>query len=179
MSTIKRTQIAQAAFDFAGFFQATFGGIPVGTAVPRRPTLVAPQEMSTAGGKKAKQHIVLQPQNPAASALTIGWLDLSNGAANLRTYGRLHQLHAQRFGRQPFDLEPESYQAFFNGAHQFFSKQGIRVEVEEPEGGAAGAVEVKAQAGGNNTLYIILGVVAVLGILGLGAAGWMYINYLR
>lgn len=177
MSTIKRTQIAQAAFDFAGYFTATFSSFRVGGASVRRPALVAPQDMSTSGGKKAKQHIVLQPETPGAPVLTVGWIDLSNGQMCLRTYGCLQEMHAQRFGKQPFDLDPQTYQAFFDQANQFFARQGMRVQIEAQS--AITAPPASKSSGTKTILLAVVGVAAVLAILGFGVLGWVYIHYFR
>jgi len=177
MSSIKRTQFAQAAFDFAGYFTATFSSLQVAGSAVRRPVLVAPQEMSTAGGRKAKQHIVLQADGGAVNAVTVGWIDLSVGQTCLRTYGCLQQMHAQRFGARPFDLDPQSYQAFFDRACQFFSSQGMRVQIETQSELAATAP--KAASGSKNLILVIVVVLALFAIVAIAGLGWVYIHYFR
>ena len=175
---IKRTQIAQAAFDFAGYFTATFGAYQVAGAPPRRPALVAPQDMSTAGGKKAKQHIVLKPDVGGAAVLTVGWIDLAHGETCLRTYGCLREMHVQRFGSQPFDLDAQAYQAFFDQAHQFFTRQGMRLQIEAQSAMAARPTPSPSSSS-KTVILAVAAVLALFAILALGALGWAYIHYFR
>ncbi len=173
---VKRTQIAQAAFDFAGYFAATFGAYRVGGTVPRRPALVAPQDMSTSGGKKAKQHIVLKPEAAGASVLTVGWIDLAHGESCLRTYGCLREMHVQRFGNQPFDLDPQAYQGFYDMAHQFFTRQGMRLQIEAQSALPAPAA---SSTSNRNLVLTVVAVLALFGIVAIGVLGWAYIHYFR
>jgi len=51
----KRTNVAQSAFDFSKYFSGIFDGVRVMGGSPRKPILAAPEGMSTAGGKRARQ----------------------------------------------------------------------------------------------------------------------------
>ena len=179
MANIKRTQFAQAAFDYSTYFASTFANTQVGGSCIRKPHLVAPEGMSTAGGKMVRQHITLRPEAPGFPTLTVGAVDVSKGAATLRTFGYLRKAHIARFGNRPFDLEGSSYQAFFNLAQDFFARQGMRVDVED-ETRLPQAAMPTPTAKPNNTKTIILAVVAIL-VLGLltilAVGGFVYIRY--
>ncbi|MFW5739182.1 MAG: hypothetical protein ACOC1F_02325 [Myxococcota bacterium] len=177
MSNIKRTQFAQAAFDYSTYFASAFADTQVGGACTRKPYLVAPEGMSTAGGKMVRQHITLRPDVQGHPTLTVGAVDVSKGVATLRTFGYLRKAHMARFGNRPFDLDGTSYQAFFNHAQDFFARQGMRVDLEDETALPQAATPPAAK---NNTKTIILAVIAVV-VLGLLAAvaigGFLYIRY--
>jgi hypothetical protein len=126
----KRTQVAQSAFDFSRYFASIFDSLRIGGAVARRPVLVAPEGMSTAGGKRARQSLVLQPDDPMAAAVTIGWVDIGERRAMVRTHGALAALHAERFRDRAFDVDPTSYSAFFEQVRSFLDSCGFAVKVE-------------------------------------------------
>jgi len=177
MSTIKRTQFAQAAFDYSSYFATTFANTEIGGSCARKPHLVAPEGMSTAGGKLVRQHIILRPVVDGFPALTVGAVDVSKGAATLRTFGFLRKAHMARYGNRPFDLEGVSYQTFLGQAQEFFARQGMRVDLEDE---TSLPQTTTAAAKPKNTKTIILAVVAIL-VLGFLAAvavgGFVYIRY--
>lgn len=177
MSNIKRTQFAQAAFDYSTYFAATFANTRIGGGCVRRPHLVAPEGMSTSGGKLVRQHITLRPEVDGFAVLTIGAVDVSKGVATLRTYAYLQRAHQARFGSRPFDLDGAGYQNFFSQAQEFFARQGMRVDFESE---AAVPPPAPTAQKPSNTKTIILALVAVfaLGMLALIAiGGFVYIRY--
>jgi hypothetical protein len=133
----KRTQVAQSAFDFARYFSSVFDSVRVLGSTQRRPRLVTPEGMSTAGGKRARQSIVLQPDDPAGTALTVGWVDIGERRALLRTHGCLEALHFERFKNRPFDMDRASYAGFFDQVKSFFDSCGLAVTVEGEPGTAS------------------------------------------
>ena len=136
----KRTQVAQSAFDFSRYFSGIFNGVRVAGGAPRRPTLVAPEGMSTAGGKRARQSLVLQPDDATSMAVTVGWVDVGERRGMIRTHVALLALHRERFGGRPFDVDPTSYEVFFEQARSFLQSCGFNVKVEndaEPGGAPA------------------------------------------
>ncbi len=126
----KRTQVAQSAFDFSRYFSGIFNGVRVAGGAPRRPTLVAPEGMSTAGGKRARQSLVLQPDDPMSTAVTVGWVDVGERRSMIRTHAALVTLHRERFPNRPFDVDPTSYAGFFDQARGFLQSCGFNVKVE-------------------------------------------------
>ena len=128
----KRTQVAQSAFDFAHYFTSSFQNVVVTGTVPRRAELAAPEGMSTDGGQKARQALVLIPTAPGAGAsIAIGWVEIAQKRAELRTFRVLLAMHNARFRGRPFDLDAGSYQAFFEQARQLLSACGVQVNVED------------------------------------------------
>lgn len=126
----KRTQVAQSAFDFARYFSSVFDGVRVGGAVLRSPRLVVPEGMSTAGGKRARQSIVLASEDPGAPSITVGWVDIGERRASLRTYRYLETMHQERYKGRGFDVEQRGYVGFFDQAKGFLESCGFGVTVE-------------------------------------------------
>jgi hypothetical protein len=126
----KRTSVAQSAFDFSRYFSGIFNSVRVAGGAPRRPTLVAPEGMSTSGGKRARQSLVLQPDDATSMAVTVGWVDVGERRGMLRTHVALVALHRERFGARPFDVDLASYEAFFEQARSFLQSCGFNVKVE-------------------------------------------------
>ena len=127
----KRTEVAQNAFNFAQYFTSSFEQLRVAGSVPRRPEVVAPEGMSTGGGKAARQSIRLTPEGHGASVLTIGWVELPTLRASLRTYRCLAGLHNARFQGRPFDLDRSSYDVFLRQAQDLLGAVGLQVAFED------------------------------------------------
>lgn len=168
----KRTQVAQSAFDFSRYFSGIFDAVRVAGAAPRRPVLVAPEGMSTSGGKRARQSIVLQPDDSMHAAVTVGWVDVGERQAMLRSHAALETIHRERFRGRVFDLDRASYATFFEQARSFLMSCGFDVKVEAEGGGPVSSAPGSAaipmaprvprdldqpgeQAGGTNWLAVV------------------------
>jgi hypothetical protein len=127
---VKRTAFAQQAVDFSDYFGMLFEKSPVIGDVPRHATLVAPEGISTGGGKQGRQAVVLKPADESHSTIAVGWVDRNQGMAALRTYEFLADQHRQRFGKKPFELDKDSYDVFFKKAQDFFTREKLPVKVE-------------------------------------------------
>jgi len=189
----KRTQVAQSLVDFGKYFDTIFERTRVGGAVPLRPMLVVPDDMSTDGGKRARQSVTLQPEVPGVPALTVGWIDIPGRQAMMRTWNALAAMHRQRFPGRPFDLDRATYEGFFRQFIDLVKTCGLTSQFEDdpadgvpmsgpgsaPGGGAlAGPIASNRprppQASGYGG-----GVVAIVGLAGFlvgavagGAAVW-------
>jgi hypothetical protein len=178
MREAKRTQVAQTAFDFSTFFQAMMTNVVVSGGAPRRPVLVAPEGMSTAGGRQARQSLCLQPDFPGFATITCGWVDVGSGQAQLRTHFCLEQMHRQRFGNRPFDVERTTYQAFFAKAQQLLAGRGIQCVVENAppqlEGPPLG--EISESGWSTNAVLGLCGLFFVLGSAAGAATMYLYLT---
>ena len=173
---IKRTQFAQAAFDYSSYFATVMGRIKVQGSCPRVPHMVVPEGMSTAGGKQVRQHIVLQPEAPGFPSVTVGAVDVAKGEASLRTLEYLMRAHQLRFKDRPFDIDPNSYQQFFQQARAFFTQQGMRLEIETPDK-LPQLANTPSKSGGNKVVLIVVTVLALLLLAAVFVAGYVYIHY--
>lgn len=127
MDDVKRTQIAQQGVDFSTMFAAKYSHLDISGHVP---LMRVPSAESTAGGKQATQHVLLEPRSGNGPVITIGQVNLATRSAKLRTYDCLKQLHALRFGEDPFVLRAADYQQFFDQLLTFTKKYGFQIDVE-------------------------------------------------
>jgi hypothetical protein len=176
MADLKRTAFAQAATDMASYFQMRFIRARVAGACEYAPVLTAPEGMSTGGGKQARQHITLKPVVQGYRAVTIGWLDLATRSAMLRTWVCLEGMHRQRFPNQPFDVNPQSYQTFFDQAAGLFREQAFHCHIEQVPPPLEGGPSSQAAAASSSTrtaVWILLGLVTC-GLFVVAAAAVVY-----
>lgn len=123
-----RTAFASKALELSDMFMIKFGRRAFGGAVPRG-VHVAPPEESTGGGVRAREAISLVPAGGApGSTLVIGWMNVAENRAELRTYDVLDEIHRQRFG-SPLDLVRGEYEGFLDEARRFFSEEAIALEL--------------------------------------------------
>jgi hypothetical protein len=125
-----RTEVASAGVLLSDSFQVTFEGFTIPGDVPRRPELAPPPGPSTMGGVQARQSLTLKPVRGNGRTFTVGWANVSDRRAQLRTHKCLHELHVQHFGKEPFTLDEAYFQIFFDRARAFLSDKGLLVEVE-------------------------------------------------
>lgn len=166
-----RTVFAQQAVDFSEYFGQLFGRVRIGGGCDRRPVLRAPEGMSTAGGRQAVQHIVLEPEEEGCPAVTVGWVDRIGKKARLRTWIALERLHRQRFPDLPFDVDRAGYQTFYNNARRLMESEGLVLEVESRVPRAAGG---PGRSSGGGALLAVLVLLLVL-LLGTAAAGGVFL----
>lgn len=127
----KRTQVAQSLVDFGQYFSTIFARTRVAGAVPYRPALVVPEDMSTGGGRRARQSITLQPEAPGPPVVTVGWLDIAARQAMMRTWACLAAMHQQRFPGRPFDIDRAGYDLFFKQCGELLKACGLATQVED------------------------------------------------
>ena len=164
-----RTQYAQQAIEFTDIFKFRFQAKSIGIRKPRSLELSEPDGLSTAGGRLARQNLVLVAESAAVSPIVLGWVDPPNQKAELRSYQMLSRHFEARHGRT-LDLELAEYERLENDLRDFFRKQKIdlaRVDAPVP---APKLVPEPASQGAPDTtasLLVMLGVGVGLG-LGLG-----------
>ncbi len=127
----KRTQVAQSAYNFAQYFTGSFEGARFGRSVARRPEIAVPEGMSTAGGKQARQSIVLSAERPGIPALTVGWVEISSRRAQLRSHRALAAVHRARFKDRLLDIDEESYNSFLGQVHELLVACGVGVTIDD------------------------------------------------
>jgi hypothetical protein len=124
---IKRTAYAQQGLDFVTLFSAKFH---IANVSGYAPVLREPHAETTAGGKQAIQHMVLQPKIQGDPVLTIGYVNVASKQAKIRTYDCMSTMHGMRFPGRPFILDQAAYQTFFDKVTEFMRRQGMLVDVE-------------------------------------------------
>lgn len=171
------TLYAQKGLEFVAVFTAKLATRDVCGYKPR---LREPPGVSTAGGKQATQHIVLEPADPQQHAWTVGFLNVATNSAKLRSFACMEQLHKARFGDAPFTLNQKAYQEFFESAFSLLKERGLMVEVENelpdviPPSQAGSLARDGGELGGPSIITI-----ALIGITVLLAAGLAALWFLR
>ena len=169
MDGMKRTRIAQEGVDLATVFTAKFAATDLGGY---RPAIREPTE-STAGGKQALQHLVLEPARAGEPVITVGSVNVATKSAKLRTYECLRQLHQLRFGTARFRLRLQPYQDFMERARKLFELQGLLLELVSTPPAEQLARPATARPATTSTRWQWL-----LLLLVLAAAGWLgYLLY--
>lgn len=93
----QRTVFAQEAFKFNDIFGMKFSVLIYGADVKRRLRISEP-EMSTDGGRKARQPITFVPDEEGGRAIVLGWVDVPRKIAELRSYNVASTQFEARYG---------------------------------------------------------------------------------
>jgi hypothetical protein len=125
----KRTVHAQQAFQFSDIFGFKFQNLTFGTPNVRRLKLSEP-EMSTDGGRKARQPIILAPDVEGRS-LVVGWVDVPRRVAELKSFNTQIQQWEARYGQERIDIARDEYERALTELHGFFRIQQIQTTVVE------------------------------------------------
>lgn len=162
-----RTVHAQQAFEFTEVFAYKFDPAVFGQTPPRRLKLFEPDGPSTAGGKQARQSLVLVPESGDGGNLVIGWIDVSLKAAELRSYDLLAQQFKARFGSR-IDLSRQEYETLLDDLRAFLKIQKIDLKVAEAAAGPKApahppAPAARSQASGNGAMLAMLAIGILIG----------------
>lgn len=126
---VKRTMVSQQAMEMSQLLTLRFARQAVGSEVPKRLTVQAPDGPSTEGGKRARQSIVLTPVDEGApGAVMCGWLDIAQRAAELRTHAVVSQSHEDRY-HKPLDVAQEQYDALMTDVLNLLSSQAFHTNI--------------------------------------------------
>lgn len=130
-----RTIHAQQALEFTDVFDFKFGPAVYGVRRPRRLELSKPDGPSTAGGRLARQNMVLIPVDETkASPIVVGWVDVSNKKGELRSFRMLGKQFEARHHRG-IDLEADAYSKLEEELQSFCDLQKIDLaRVDAPVG---------------------------------------------
>ncbi|MEL6185722.1 MAG: hypothetical protein AAFU79_13950, partial [Myxococcota bacterium] len=139
MSTPDSTLHAQQALQLTDLFEFKFARVVFGQKRPRRLELSKTDALSTAGGRQARQNMVLvATQDSGASPIVVGWVDAAQGRCELRSFRMLGRQFELRHGRG-IDLEAEAYERLSTDLTAFLKIQKISVAtVDEPVGSGPG-----------------------------------------
>lgn len=170
---IKRTAYAQQGLDFATLFSAKFHRHNINGYAP---VLREPHAETTAGGKQAVQHMVLEPRIDGDPVLTVGYVNIASKQAKIRTYDCLLMLQKLRFPGRPFVLDHSGYQAFFDKVTEFMRRQGMLVDVETRPPTMARQSGRPAAHRGSELADIILWVLLIVIIVGTAMAAYLRIS---
>ncbi len=170
---VKRTAYAQQGLDFATLFSAKFHRYNINGYAP---VLREPHAETTAGGKQAVQHMVLEPRIEGDPVLTVGYVNIASKQAKIRTYDCLQMLHELRFHGRPFVLDHPGYQDFFDKATEFMRRQGMLVDVETRPPAMPRTSGRPAGRAGSELVDIILWVLLIVIVVGTAMAAYLRIS---
>ncbi|MBK6687824.1 MAG: hypothetical protein IPG45_25340 [Deltaproteobacteria bacterium] len=123
-----RTVHAQQAFEFSDVFGYKFAVLAYGQQKPRRLKLNAPEGMSTAGGRQARQSMVLQADD--GESVVCGWVDVPQKSAEIRAFQAVAQAFEARYKRS-FDLPKADYERMVMDLEGFLKIQKIDFHISE------------------------------------------------
>lgn len=135
-----RTTFSNQAAIFADVLRERFSRKVYGRNPNRVLRVDEPEGPSTAGGRQARQPLLLVARKGSAPPIVCGWVDVPRREAQLRG----HESAARRFQAQhgaPLDVFPADYERFIDDMVETLHSGGIRVRVlmpDEPHSAAEG-----------------------------------------
>lgn len=178
MTEDHRTVHAQQAFELTDVFGYKFNPLTFGNTVKRRLKLMEPDGPSTAGGRQARQSLVLVPDEEEAGNIVIGFIDVVQKTAEIRSYDAVSNQYAARYKKR-FDLDREAFDLLVAELGGFLKIQKIEHRVVQsapiPKKPAPPAEEEASEASMAGPLLgmLALGILVGfgLGYLVFGVAG--------
>lgn len=123
----QRTVLAQEAFKFNDIFAMKFAPLSFGTGTKRKLKISEP-EMSTDGGRKARQPITLMPEEEGGRAIVVGWVDVPRKLAELRSFNVAKEQYEARY-QSSIDIPREEWERATSEITGFFRIQQIETTV--------------------------------------------------
>jgi hypothetical protein len=178
----KRTRFALQALDLVELFQIHFGAEKL--AAPDGATyhigISAPEGPSTGGGKQAVQHVTLVPTEGRTlgsppkdggglpRVIVAGNVNQVDKTADLRTWGYLAHVHAQRFKGAEIPLDRAQYEPVLGRMKSFFTQQGYKLVVSDaPELPGPPTESMPVPGAGAATTWKLVAAALALAIVGL------------
>jgi hypothetical protein len=157
------------ALEFTDVFGFKFGSRVYGKRKPRKLEISKPDGLSTSGGRVARQNVILAPADgSSASPIVVGWVDVANKRAELRSFRMLGKQFEARHGRG-IDLEADAYDELERDLASFYELQKVDLaRIDEPVGAPSpDAVVERGPRESSAPMFWMLALGIVLG-LGLG-----------
>lgn len=176
MTGPQRTVLAQEAFQFNDVFAIKFGNQTYGSPTKRRLKVSQP-EMSTDGGRKARQPITLAPWEEGGRSITVGWVDVPRKLAEVRSFNVAKEQFEARYRDTAIDIAREEWERAVSELISFLRIQQIEttvvdtaVRATEKQKAKAAAEKPKERTDPSITLALIM--------LGIGVAIGFGLGYL-
>src|SRR5262245_56968094 len=123
---IRRTHHADQAVHLADLVSLKFAAQRFGKQRKRYVRVMEPDGPSTDGGRKARQSIVLLPEDgELGGAIVCGWLDVFRHVAELKSYAIVSQNFQDRYG-MAVDLSKAEYQRMLDTMLDFV--RGLKID---------------------------------------------------
>jgi hypothetical protein len=134
---VSRTGYAAEGVRLALLFAHQFGRRPLGRHAHLMLRLNEPG-LTTEGGTKARQSLVLVPKDERRGTTTIGWLDSSRLLAELKSYALIAEQHRAR-RHEELDIARDEYERLGDDLSTFLRNNGLTLSIADVPSGAAGA----------------------------------------
>jgi hypothetical protein len=166
-----RTVHAQQAMELSDLFSYKFAALRFGRGAPRRLKLQEPDGPSTAGGRHARQSLVLVSDDDPHQSVVMGWVDTTMRRSEVKSLKALEQVHQHRFGKG-LELDASEWERLLGELRGFLRIHRIDVwEVDAPPSvparPAATANAAAAPAQASSPLPMVLGAFAAGIVVGL------------
>jgi hypothetical protein len=123
---ISRTHHADQAVHLTDLVRLKFVNQRFGTLRKRVVRLMSPDGPSTDGGRKARQSIVLMPEDgELGGAIVCGWLDVFRRVAELKTFHIVAAAFQDRYGMS-IDISKTEYQRMLDMMLEFL--RGLQID---------------------------------------------------
>jgi hypothetical protein len=123
---ISRTHHADQAVHLADLVSLKFAPLRFGKIRRRVVRVMEPDGPSTDGGRKARQSIVLIPEDgELGGAIVCGWLDVFRHSAELKSYPIVSQSFQERYG-MTIDVSKSEYQRMVDTMLEFL--RGLQID---------------------------------------------------
>ena len=159
----QRTEFAQQAFEFTDLFAYKFASLIYGGQRPRRVRLTETDGPSTAGGRHARQPLLLVPDR-GDGKLVLGWIDVTQRQAEIRTYEILREQFAARYST-PIDLERGAYDRLRRDLDGFLKLQKFEVRNASAQAKSASRAPTVVNPAQAKNMPVVLSIVFLAGIL--------------
>jgi hypothetical protein len=161
-----RTHHASQAVALSELVALKFAKLSLGGKTPRTLKVSSTDGLSTAGGRKARQSLVLTTiDGKKGPAIVCGFMDTARGVAELRSFVVLDKQNRDRFG-EPLDFMRVDYDKFVHDMVSFLTSQGLdaRISNEKIERSQGPEAQAAPKSGRSSDLVVMLVFGFVLGL---------------
>ena len=160
-----RTEFAFKAMELSSMFMVKFGRRVLEGEIQRSVKVDEPEE-STGGGKHAREPITLVPVGEEVGGIVIGWMDVAQQKAEIRSYQVLEAIHKNRTGVD-LDLDRLDYENFIDEMKDFFGRESIVADVNMRVPALKSAEKTSSaalQAGTGSPVFWVLSAIILMSI---------------
>ncbi len=163
---VDRTRHALQGMEMGALFRHRFRTVHFGIAPRWRVRLNTPDGMTTEGGAKARQALVIHREgSPNVGTFTFGHLDAAKLQAKLKTYEVMQQAYVVRYGRE-FEMVESEYERLLDEVRKFLSVHGyaLTMSSDGPDGPVQRRGRREGPRLGLRTAGVVLAIILLVGI---------------